>query len=79
MSRGWRGGANVQKEVGILAERGGARANRGGEERGCNGVEWRGGGCVFFYLSRLMLICNQKKKNNNLITSAEPLLASICE
>lgn len=62
MSRGWRGGANVQKEVGILAERGGARANRGGEERGCNGVEWRGGGCVFFYLSRLMLICNQKKK-----------------
>lgn len=51
MGRGWRGGAKVQKEVGILAERGGARANRGGEERGCYGVEWRGVAVFFFSVS----------------------------
>lgn len=51
MGRGWRGGAKVQKKVEILSEGGGARANRGGEERGCN-IGWRGSGCVFsIYLS----------------------------
>ena len=73
--RGWRGGTKVPKKVGISRERGGAGVSRGGEERGCNRPEWRVGACVF--LSKLTLICNQQ--NNNPITSAEPLLASICE
>lgn len=47
----------------------------GGKRRRDKG--WRVGN-AFFYLFKLKLICNQKK-NSNLITSAEPLLASICE
>lgn len=72
MGRGWRGGAKVQKGWGYY-ERGEGPEHIGEERR-----EDVAGRC-FFYLSKLRLICNQKKKNNNLITSAEPLLASICE
>lgn len=39
-----RGGTKVQKKVEILGERGGAIANRGGEERGCD-RGWRESGC----------------------------------
>lgn len=74
-----RGGSKGQNRVEIIWERGGSKTNKGGVERGCC-KGWRARVCVSLSLSLFLswgwfVI----RKNNNLITSAEPLLASICE